>query len=256
MITTMIKLLGDKSLRALMFVQTLNAQGIEPTVSDAGAFVEARQFNDFDPLSEGYFRATVDYLLDARLLFKTRGTKKLTLSPAGQAILRASDPQDVAQGPTAPVEVVGHMNDPVVYAELLTRIDDVGTDSERFRYNSHFSRPGTFMVKRMIFAPAESLPLSNDVISTLPVTLVPTLGFSTPSWPCAVAVSAVSPVLQTKRRTSGATEVPSERMAQVAGSNSCPDTAFVVDGEGSSGVDKSLQPVRNMSETAVSAARA
>lgn len=125
MISNMIQLLGDKQLRGLTFVHILNEQGIEPTVGDANAFVEAWVVNDFDPPIEGYFRDTVDYLLGARLLKRTSGTR-LTLSPAGKALLNAANTKDSVKAPSAPVEVVGRMNDPFVYAELLTRIDDVG----------------------------------------------------------------------------------------------------------------------------------
>lgn len=121
----MIQLLGDKSLRALLFVRTLNEQSIEPTISDADAFIEASTVNDFDPLAAEYFRSTVDYLLGTRLLKKTKGTR-LTLSAAGQALLRAADTKDLVKTQPTPVEVVGRMSDPIVYAELLTRIDDIG----------------------------------------------------------------------------------------------------------------------------------
>ncbi|MEV8183285.1 hypothetical protein [Specibacter sp. NPDC078692] len=119
----MIQLLGTKSLRALQFVQTLNEHGIEPTSADANAFIEARTTNDFDPIAAEYFVSTLTYLLQSRLLKEF--DRRLTLSPAGKAILQSEGLADSASKPTPPVEVVGRMTDPLVYAELLTRINDV-----------------------------------------------------------------------------------------------------------------------------------
>jgi len=119
----MSKLLGPKPIRALLFVQTLNEQGINVSESDVDAFIEARtHYVDLDPYAE-FYRSTVTYLTDARLLVKKDGC--LTLSPAGRAILRAQDSTAVTKEDASPVEVVGRMSDPFVYAELLSRIDDV-----------------------------------------------------------------------------------------------------------------------------------
>lgn len=120
----MTQLLGPKPLRALLFVETLNAQGAQPTKSDVNAFIEARtNLFDFDPYTDGLYPRTVDYLIDARLL--TYSDRRLTLTSAGTAILRAAMADSSSTGRTQPIEVVGRMTDPFVYAELLARIDDV-----------------------------------------------------------------------------------------------------------------------------------
>lgn len=122
----MTQLLGARMLRALLFVQTLNEQNIEPSVSDADAFLGARTANDYDPITEGYFRSTVSYLLDARLLQSRGSTRILKLTKIGAALLSSANNDDSSKVETVPVEVVGRMTDPFVYAELLAHIDDVG----------------------------------------------------------------------------------------------------------------------------------
>lgn len=78
---------------------------------------------DFDPYSDGLYPRTADYLIDARLL--TYADRRLTLTRAGTAILRATTTGGSSTIDTRPIEVVGRMTDPFVYAELLARIDDV-----------------------------------------------------------------------------------------------------------------------------------
>jgi hypothetical protein len=117
-------LLAPKSLRALLFVATLNDQGVTPSRSDVNAFVEARtNLFDFDPLADGIHPRIVDYLVDARLLQSS--SDGVTVSAAGLAILRAEDGPTGSASESVPVEVVGRMTDPFTYAQLLARIDDI-----------------------------------------------------------------------------------------------------------------------------------
>ena len=82
----MTQLLGPKALRALLYVETLNKQGVQPAKSDLSAFIEApTKLFDFDPYSDGLYPRTADYLIDARLL--TYADRRLTLTPAGTAII-------------------------------------------------------------------------------------------------------------------------------------------------------------------------
>ncbi|MGC5224589.1 hypothetical protein ACPW96_18645 [Micromonospora sp. DT81.3] len=121
----MTELLGSKDLRALLFVRTLNSQGVQPTKADLNAFIEARtNLLDAERYSDGLYPRTVDYLTDARLL--TYSGRRLTLTPAGLAILESLTSQVTSAEPAKPVEAVGGMRDPFVYAELLSRVDDVG----------------------------------------------------------------------------------------------------------------------------------
>jgi hypothetical protein len=117
-------LLAPKSMRALLFVATLNEQGVTPSRPDVNAFVEARtNLVDFDPFADGIYPRIVDFLVDARLLQSSRDG--VTATPAGLAILRAEGGLLGAASESVPVEVVGRMTDPFTYAQLLTRIDDI-----------------------------------------------------------------------------------------------------------------------------------
>ncbi|GEB47289.1 hypothetical protein MTE01_32340 [Microbacterium testaceum] len=120
----MLTLLGPKSLRALLFVRTLNEQGMQPSRSEVKAFVNApTHFGDFDPVIFSMSVDTVDYLVNARLLIST--ARGVTLSSAGTAVLNAAIIDDDTNAPSTPIEVVGRLDDPFTYAELLTRINDV-----------------------------------------------------------------------------------------------------------------------------------
>ena len=95
-------LLAPKSMRALLFVATLNEQGVTPSRSDVNAFVEARtNLVDFDPFADGIYPRVVDFLVDARLLQSSRDG--VTVSPAGLAILRAEDRIQWAGSESVPV---------------------------------------------------------------------------------------------------------------------------------------------------------
>lgn len=84
-------LLGPKPLRALAFVEALTSEGVQPSLADVNAFVEARtSLWDYDPMREGLMVSAVDYLVDARLLRHSNGTVELT--PAGAALLHQADP--------------------------------------------------------------------------------------------------------------------------------------------------------------------
>ncbi|WP_298870591.1 hypothetical protein [uncultured Microbacterium sp.] len=116
-------LLGPKSMRALHFVHTMTNHGHTPTAQEIRSFVDARTNRwDWDPLREELSRDTVEYLLDAGVLFQDRGV--VTMTPVGQAIHSAALAAD-GPVPGTPIEVVGRLNDPFTYAELLTRVNDV-----------------------------------------------------------------------------------------------------------------------------------
>lgn len=116
-------LLGPKSMRALHFVHTMTNHGHTPTAQEIRSFIDARTNRwDWDPLREELSRDTIEYLLDAGVFSQDRAGVLLT--PVGQVIYNAAL---AADGPVrgTPIEVVGRLNDPFTYAELLTRVNDV-----------------------------------------------------------------------------------------------------------------------------------
>lgn len=114
------KLLGSKPMRALAYVQVLNEQGVRPTAEDVRAFVEARSGMWDYSHTEGMYRDVDEYLLDARLLAVEND--RVSITDAGAALVRAA--LNTREGPQV-LEVVGRMDDPFMYAELLTRIDEM-----------------------------------------------------------------------------------------------------------------------------------
>lgn len=124
----MAQLLGPKSLRALKYVHVLNNQGLRPSAEQLRAFIDARSelhAYSYDPwLDDFRYRPIDEFLVDAQLLLldERRG---LLISPSGSAILSEAERSD-EEGPTAhALEVVGRMEDPFTYAQLLTRIDEM-----------------------------------------------------------------------------------------------------------------------------------
>lgn len=110
-------------MRGLLFVHTLNVQGVNVTKSDLDAFLNAQPGVMFDPFLEDLYPRTTEYLVDARLLRNARFT--LIVTAAGEALIRATEPEGGQASDGAVVEVVGRLSDPFAYAQLLTRIDDV-----------------------------------------------------------------------------------------------------------------------------------
>lgn len=110
-------------MRGLLFVHTLTVQGVNVTQSDLDAFLNAQPGVMFDPFLEDLYPRTTNYLVDARLLRNARSS--LLVTAAGEALIRAAEPKRGQPSGGAVMEVVGRLNDPFAYAELLTRIDDV-----------------------------------------------------------------------------------------------------------------------------------
>lgn len=110
-------------MRAVHFVFVMNTQGYEPPEQVVRQYVNAPTRKDnFDPWAFDMYVETVDYLLDAGIL-QAHGSR-IILSTAGIAVFTAALAEEKASS-HGTLEVVGRLNDPYTYSELLTRVNDV-----------------------------------------------------------------------------------------------------------------------------------
>jgi len=122
----------------LELVRALNAAGSYPTLEDVDKFARA------EPPRNGYFGASLSavyglafgrgtpegevgrYIAEAGLVHRHLSTNGVEISDLGRGLLAATNEneQDPASrfDPARPVEVVGRLSDPVVYARLLIEI--------------------------------------------------------------------------------------------------------------------------------------
>ncbi len=115
-------LLGPGALRALEFVATLARHDVHLGKDDVDAFVEARStMATYDPYAAENEISTVDYLLQARLVVIE--SEKVRMTPAGAVMLKEAAGSRGSR--SGHVEAVGRLSDPFIYADLLSRIDDI-----------------------------------------------------------------------------------------------------------------------------------
>ncbi|WP_348788452.1 hypothetical protein [Leifsonia sp. NPDC080035] len=118
----------DSAMRGLLFVRLMNAQGIKPKVSEVEAYASTplpAGVMDYLGQAWGFNRQVniVQYLTDAGFVIVVG--REVHITPIGVAFCDATEelPSARKSVEAKPLEVVGRLEDPVTYAELLAEVD-------------------------------------------------------------------------------------------------------------------------------------
>jgi hypothetical protein len=126
----MVALTGEPVYRGLAYLRVLNDDGVEPSRQQIDKFVTTPEPKSIlmggMALSSAASMLTgsvAGYLLSTGLAVLTSGGK-MTITPAGKALLAGMDVHaEPRPNGSGPLEIVGRLDDPVVYSQLLTEID-------------------------------------------------------------------------------------------------------------------------------------